>query len=105
MFALNRCDIMGERNILFLCYTDGEMVYDPYGVTYDRPPSSCIMVEMGLNKEQLECLVCEVFGRNYRTTKVDMIFRCATIVGSGAPYFVPLVLNDESNVQFMWSTL
>ncbi|KAK9120028.1 hypothetical protein Scep_018121 [Stephania cephalantha] len=90
---------MGDRFVTVVCYINGKIVNGPQGVSYDIPPASYARVRVGVNRDELESVICKTLKINRNKAKVNMIYRCPMLLGSGTFNYILLPIEDEQNLK------
>ena len=67
--------------ITIVCYKNGEIIYNPYGVSYSCPPERGVLVM--ITYDELEDKLCQVMPINRAHTKLSMVFRYPILMSIG----------------------
>ena len=61
--------------ITIVCYKNGEIIYNPYGVSYSCSPERGVLVNNMITYDELEDKLCQVMPINCARTKLSRVFR------------------------------
>ncbi|KAK9162415.1 hypothetical protein Syun_003317 [Stephania yunnanensis] len=96
---------MSQRNIPFLFYAHGSIVNGANGIAYSSSPSVVLWVKFGSSVREMIDAICDAFHISSTDNIVHMTYRHMIVLPGGVHYFVPVLLNDATQMDFLWETV